>query len=259
MNNYELKLARKLLNLSEAECAKYLGEDMGLKTWEFYERHHIGNYGVKPYVANKLQKLLSWRKALINNALSMVKDDIKPVVVHYDEPTFFDDFLTYKAHYSATTALNIDHGFDLIVFNKEEYQRFIEDNRLEDNSPNIARWATEKYFEIKAIQEELNAIEAVLEDKKVVLLALCEKVSFTRKESLQFIGQLTTIAKRETEAKSGELAKFLAKRLPHTMFYAENAAIKEEFTHKAQEYLDDLKRWGNVYHQTKGLIKAVDF
>lgn len=256
MNNYELELARKLLNLSKEEAAKHLGENMGKKTWDFLERYNVGNYGVKPYIAEKLRKLLQWRRTLINNALNMVSDGVKPVIVHYNDPEFFESYLDFKAHNSATSTLNFDYGFNLIVFNEDDYLDFIEENDLDDTTQNVARWATEKYLEIREIQKKLAVLEEELEAKKSELLLLCDKIGFTRDESIKFVNQLNTISRKGEDSSADGLAEFLVKRLPHTLYHAENAQIKANFTQKTQEYFNALKTWGYLYHETKLLIEG---
>lgn len=259
MNNNELKLIRKLLNLTEAESAKYLGEEMGVKTWGFYERNHISNYGVKPYIAEKLHKLLQWRKELINNALSMVKEGVNPIIVHYADHTHFNDFLTYKAHSSATSTLNVDYGFDLIVFDEDDYKNFLERRGLETSQAYTALWATEKFFEIKEIEKELSKLDEQLGIQKTNLLTYCDKTGFTRQEAFKFINLLTTLSQKTEEHFEERLATFLAKMLPHSFYHAENEKIRLDFTQKTREYLETLKNWATLYHQTKGLIKGIRY
>lgn len=256
MNHNELKLARKLLNLSESESATYLGEGMNARTWEFYERNHISNYGVKPYIAEKLRSLLRYRKAIIDNALSAMEDG-EFVIIYYNEAEHFEDFLSYKVYSSAVTTLNVDYGFNLIVFDSDDYQDFLTENNLEDSQQHKVRWATKKYNEIQAIKKELLNIEATLAEKKEVLMAYCDKVGFTRPEAFKFINLLTTVSQKSEDKQEERFNEFLAKMLPHSLFYAENATLKADFVQMIKVYLNKLKEWAISYHKTKGLIEGV--
>lgn len=258
MNHNELKLARKLLNLSEAESATYLGEGMNVRTWDFYERNHISNYGVKPYISEKLYKLLKWRKNLINNALLMIKEGVKPIIVHYNDDKYFNDFLTYKAHNAATITLNVDYGFDLIIFDEEDYQSFLKQENLDHSQAHIALWATKKFLKIKELEKELDKLEKLLNTQKANLMRYCDKTGFESPAAFKFINLLTTISQKNEENFEERLTKFLEKILPSSLYLEENEKIRLDFIQKTKEYLETLKSWASVYHQTKALIKGID-
>lgn len=259
MNHNELKLARKLLNLTESEAATYLGEGMNVKTWGFYERNHISNYGVKHYIAEKVRFLLRYRKEIIDNALSAREEGSKTIIVHYNEPERFEDMLEYKAHNAATTTLNVDYGFDLIVFNKEEYETFLSVNGLEDNQQNVSHWAIEKYVGIQSLKKELQELEKALEEMKDLLMIYCKEVGFTHAESFKFINLLTTVSQKAKDRFEDRLAEFMAKMLPHTLYTPDNVKLKADFTAQIKKYLEMLRAWAIHYHKTKGVIESLKF
>lgn len=254
MNNHELKVIRKVLNLSEAEAATYLGEEMGQKTWNFYERHHINNYGVKPYIMKKIQKLLIWRKDFIRDVLEN-KSKSTPII-HYNDQNDFSDILLFKAHYAATSTLNIDYGYNLIVFNKDEYTQYIESQKLEDNEESKQKWAEGKYAQIINTQSMLSTVNERLEIQKSALAALCFKANLSHTETIEFISRLKTVSQKTDDSYKEALNEYLVKMLPHTLHYAENKEIKVAITQQTAEYIEQVKKWARLYHQTKELIEA---
>lgn len=259
MNHNELKLIRKLLNLSKEEAAKYLGEDMGGRMWENYERDYTSNFGVKPYIAQKLYSLLNWRKTFIRNVLKNY-NNTSSVIVYYDTPDHFEDFLIYKAHLSATITLNVDYGFNLIKFNHEEFLQFAKKNNLENTEQNIVIWANEKYSEIKKIEERLIETRDTLEKQKALLLQYCKNIGFEKEDSFRLVNKLTTVSQKEISKQNddlSELTKYLAKNLPHTLYQPEYTQIKTDLTLKVKNYVALLIEWGRLYHKTKALIKGV--
>lgn len=257
MNNYELKLARKLLNLTEKESAFYLGEKMSQKAWDFYERHHPNNYGVKPYIVKKIEKLLSWRKQLIRETIEN-KPQNSPVIQYLDHNEF-SDFLNFKAHYSATSTLNMDYGYNLIVFDKEDYAQFITKQQLEDSESSREEWANAKFAQIKQIQSKISVIDKELEDQRTILMTLCQTADFSFDETLSFINRLKTVSQKTDENYKEALDEYLAKNLPHTLYYAEKAKIKASIVEKTTEYIEKLKTWKMLYDQTKWLINSPTF
>lgn len=254
MNNHELRMYRNVFGLSEAEAATCLGEGMGKKTWGFYERHHITNYGVKPYIARNMKNWLAWRKNFILEVLKH-KTTSTPIV-HYSDQNDFSDILHFKAHYSATTTLNIDYGYNLIVFDKAEYAQFIEELKLEDNEESKQRWADVKYAQILQIKSVLVRFDEALEAKKLALSDLCLKADFSLSEATLFINRLKSVSQKTDENYKEALSEYLAKMLPHTLHYAEKNDLKMAIVSQTTDYVETLKEWAKLYHQTKGLIEA---
>lgn len=253
MNHNELRIVRNTLNLSKEEAARYVAE-MGVRQWENYERDAIYNYGVKPYITKKLHDLLEWRSSLIRNTL----EESPRFLIYKNKAEYFEDYLEYKVHCSAMTTLNIDYKFPLIVFNEEEYLIFLENNGLKNDESSLKKWAGEKYDEIIKAKQLLRKIEENRAIQKTELLHFCLEIGFEQDAAHKFVNQSTTLSQKiqkEPEIFDDELTEFFVKRLPHTLFYAENEGIKNSLFEKTKNYIDILTLWGNTFNKTKGVIE----
>ncbi|MDK4544556.1 DUF1870 family protein [Kingella kingae] len=136
MTPIELKNARILLGLTTDEAAVHLGK-MSLRSWQYLEK---GERTISHNVMDNITALLTRRQEMIRDLIDTQGINLNHVAVIYHEaPEYCESILEWRFTQSLARTLHFDFGAKLIVFNPEEYFKWLVGR--EDNKKNRALWA----------------------------------------------------------------------------------------------------------------------
>ena len=140
MTPLELKVARKLLGLSTVEAAEHIGK-VSKRSWEYWEN---GQRTIKPDVEELIKSLLSRRREIIAEVYNMGEKAKSISVIYYKTPEHCESVLEWRFSQSIASTLSLDFGARLIEFDKQDFERFLNENKLEDSKPSRAMWAASR-------------------------------------------------------------------------------------------------------------------
>ena len=136
MTPLELKNARILLGLKTNEAAVHLGK-MSLRGWQYLEK---GERTINPDIIDNINALLNRRQEMIRDLIDTQGMNLNHVsVIYYSAPEYCENILEWRFTQSLARTLHFDFGAKLIVFNPEEYFKWLVGR--EDNQKNRALWA----------------------------------------------------------------------------------------------------------------------
>nr|WP_314738696.1 DUF1870 family protein [uncultured Haemophilus sp.] len=140
MRGFELQIARKLLGLSIAEAAEYIGQ-VSKRSWEYWEREERP---IKEDVKEKIKSLLERRKQVLKMVIEQGENAHKIAVIYYNTPEYCASVLEWRFTQSLASTIALDFGASLVEFDYKDYKNFCEKQKLEDNQQSRSMWAAWK-------------------------------------------------------------------------------------------------------------------
>lgn len=147
MKPIELKAARELLCLTQPEAARYLADDVSLRTWQYFE---TGKIKIKQELIDRVNFLLNRRREVLREVQSKMlhpEADLKQIaVIYYEDASDCANVLEWRFSQSLAKTLALDYGAKLVKFDQREYTAWlaanlINGNPMEDTPENRATWA----------------------------------------------------------------------------------------------------------------------
>lgn len=150
MNSIELEALRRLLFLSVAEAAEYVGHCRE-RSWRKWES---GDRGVPDDVADRIRAMIDWRGQAIQAMVEAISDGeqssgVVPeniVLVWYDS---VDDWLTmdgrepalFRPQCSVVAEITAAYGCNIAVFNPAGYFDWLDSHGWRDSEQMRGQWA----------------------------------------------------------------------------------------------------------------------
>lgn len=147
MKPIELKAARELLGFSQSEAARYIADDVSLRTWQYFE---TGERAIKQEVIDKINFLLNRRREVLKTVQEKMlyeQADLKQIaVIYYEDASDCASVVEWRFSQSLAKTLALDYGAKLVKFNQQEYTAWLASHLLhgevlEDTPENRATWA----------------------------------------------------------------------------------------------------------------------
>ncbi|MDD0824680.1 DUF1870 family protein [Mannheimia sp. AT1] len=142
MTGIELKAARLIFGLSQAEAAEEIGK-VNKRSWSYWEQ---GQRTIPQDVVNDIKELLSRRKQTLDMVKGMVaKTTSKLAVIFYDNPQDAGmSLLEVRYNNALAVQLHFDYGASLVKFEPESYINWLAENGLIDSPQKRSEWAAYK-------------------------------------------------------------------------------------------------------------------
>lgn len=140
MNGLELKAARLIFGLSQAEAAEQIGT-VSQRSWAYWEK---GERTVPKDVIKSIKELLFRRRQTIKMAEDLIKKQhyAKIAVVFYDNPQDSGmSLLEVRYNNALAVQLHFDYGAELVRFDPQSYVDWLVDNDLVDQPQKRSEWA----------------------------------------------------------------------------------------------------------------------
>lgn len=139
MKNFELKIARELLGLTQSEAAQEIGK-VSVRSWNYWES---GDKNIPIDVQEKVNHLLERRKEII--CFFLEKEQAKKtVIIYYLTPEYCQGILDWRFSQSLARTLALDFGATLIEFDPTSYFAWLNEKKMPDSSQSRSEWATER-------------------------------------------------------------------------------------------------------------------
>lgn len=137
MKNFELKIAREILGLTQAEAAKEIG-NVSVRSWNYWESN---DRAIPTDVQARVNHLLARRKEIIS--LFLEKQDIakQTVVIYYNTPDYCNGILDWRFSQSLARTLSIDFGASLVEFDPVSYFEWLDGKKIPDSQTARSEWA----------------------------------------------------------------------------------------------------------------------
>lgn len=137
MKNFELRIARELLGLSQSEAAKEIG-NVSVRSWNYWES---GENNIPKDVQNTILRLLEKRRKVIRFVLQQGKEAKKIAVIYYNTPDYCNSILEWRFSQSLARTLALDLGATLVEFEPLSYFDWLDGNKMQDNQQSRSEWA----------------------------------------------------------------------------------------------------------------------
>lgn len=138
MTGLELKAARLIFGLSQAEAAEEIGK-VNKRSWSYWEQ---GQRTIPQDVVNDIKELLSRRKKTLDMVKGIAPNTSKLAVIFYDNPQdAVMSLLEVKYNNALAVQLHFDYGANLVKFEPKAYINWLAENGLIDTPQKRSEWA----------------------------------------------------------------------------------------------------------------------
>ncbi|WP_028357637.1 DUF1870 family protein [Brackiella oedipodis] len=140
MNGQELKKARALLNLSQQEAAKLIG-DVSKRSWVFWES---GRPSIPQDVQEKFNDLLMRRKAIVQPFIdkTISPSNVYRIYLDQNDLAFISDPIELRLLQGVALTLHFDYDLPLVDFDMKDYEQWLQDQDKTDDPTTRSEWAS---------------------------------------------------------------------------------------------------------------------
>ena len=88
--------------------------------------------------------MLARRREIIAEVYNMGEKAKGISVIYYKTPEHCENVLEWRFSQSLASTLSLDFGARLVEFDKQDFERFLKENMLNDSKPSRAAWAASR-------------------------------------------------------------------------------------------------------------------